>query len=94
MHSSILNSKTAIEVNISMKRVFTKSRQHALTHKEIIIQLSRLEREVKVNSKDIENIFFMLKELLLVNPKATPRNKIGLMTTDCPSIFKFTHRNI
>ena len=60
MLSSILTSKTAIEVNISIIRVFTKLRQHALTHKEILIQLARLEREVKGNSKDIENIFIVL----------------------------------
>ena len=60
MLSSILTSKTAIEVNISIIRVFTKLRQHALTHKEILIQLARLEREVKGNCKDIENIFIVL----------------------------------
>src|SRR5665213_935272 len=33
MLSSILNSTTAIEVNIRIKRVFTKMREYALTHK-------------------------------------------------------------
>jgi ORF6N domain len=37
MLSSILNSKTAIEVNIRIIRVFTKMREYALTHKEILI---------------------------------------------------------
>jgi hypothetical protein len=77
MLSSILTSKTAIEVNISIIRVFTKLRQHALTHKEILIQLARLEREVKGNSKDIENIFIVLKELLPVNSNPSSKNKIG-----------------
>ena len=82
MLSSILTSKTAIEVNISIIRVFTKLRQHALTHKEILIQLARLEREVKGNSKDIENIFIVLKELLSVNSKASTKNKIGFKQYD------------
>ena len=82
MLSSILTSKTAIEVNISIIRVFTKLRQHALTHKEILIQLARLEREVKGNSKDIENIFIVLKELLSVNSKPFTKNKIGLKQYD------------
>jgi hypothetical protein len=77
MLSSILNSKTAIEVNIRIIRVFTKMREFALTHKEILLQLAKLEKEVKGNSKDIENIFMVLKELLAKESKPTPRNKIG-----------------
>ena len=77
MLSSILNSKIAIEVNIRIIRVFTKMREYALTNKEILIQLSRLENEVKGNSKDIENIFIVLKELIEKESKPTPRNKIG-----------------
>ena len=57
MLSCILNSKTAVEVNIRIIRVFVKMREYALTHKEILLQLARLEKEVKGNSKDIENIF-------------------------------------
>ena len=64
MLSSILNSKTAIEVNIRIIRVFTKLREYALTHKEILLQLAKLEKEVKGNSTDIKNIFAVLKELL------------------------------
>jgi phage regulator Rha-like protein len=57
MLSSILNSETAIEVNISIIRVFTKLRSFTLTQKDILIQLVKLEKEVKGISSDIENIF-------------------------------------
>ena len=78
MLSSILNSDVAIEVNIRIIRVFTKLREYALTHKEILLQLAKLEKEVKGNSKDIENIFMVLKELLEKQQKPLPpRNKIG-----------------
>ncbi len=77
MLSSILNSDTAIEVNIRIIRVFTKLREYALTHKEILVQLSRLEKEVKSNSRDIENIFAVLKELIEKDSKPQPRNRIG-----------------
>ena len=84
MLSSVLNSETAIEVNIRIIRVFTKMRAFALTHKEILMQLAKLEKEVSSNnshternSKDIENIFMVLKELLEKESKPTPRNKIG-----------------
>jgi hypothetical protein len=82
MLSSILNSKTAIEVNIRIIRVFTRLREYALTHKEILLQLAKLEKEVKGNSKDIENIFMVLKELLEKESKPTPRNKIGFKQYD------------
>lgn len=82
MLSSILNSKTAIEVNIRIIRVFTKMREYALTHKEILLQLSKLEKEVKGNSKDIENIFMVLKELIEKQNTTPPRNKIGFKNYD------------
>ena len=77
MLSSILNSSVAIEVNIRIIRVFTKLREYALTHKDILLQLAKLEKEVKGNSKDIENIFTVLKELIEKHGTPAPRNKIG-----------------
>jgi ORF6N domain len=82
MLSSILNSDVAIEVNIRIIRVFTKLREYALTHKEILLQLGKLEKEVKGNSKDIENIFMVLKELLEKGGKPPLRNKIGFKHYD------------
>ena len=82
MLSSVLNSKTAIEVNIRIIRVFTKLKEYALTHKEILLQLAKFEKEVKGNSKDIENIFIVLKELLEKQSKPAPRNKIGFKQYD------------
>ena len=89
MLSCILNSKTAIEVNLRVVRVFVKMREYALTHKEILTQLAKLEKEVSTNnrsaeknSKDIENIFMVLKELLAKDAKPSPRNKIGFKHYD------------
>ena len=82
MLSSVLNSDTAIEVNIRIIRVFTRLREYALTHKDILLQLSKLEKEVKGNNKDIENIFMVLREILEKASKPTPRNKIGFKQYD------------
>jgi hypothetical protein len=82
MLSSILNSDIAIEVNIKIIRVFTKLREYALTHKEILLQLAKMEKEVKSNSRDIENIFVVLKELIEKDAKPLPRNKIGFKHYD------------
>lgn len=77
MLSSVLNSDTAIEVNIRIIRVFTKLREYTLTHTEILMQLAKLEKEVKGNSHDIENIFAVLKELIEKQSTPKPRNTIG-----------------
>ena len=83
MLSSILNSTTAIEVNIRIIRVFTNMRKYALTHKEILLQLAKLEKEVKGNNHDIENIFIVLKELIeKQQTPLPPRNKIGFKNYD------------
>ena len=84
MLSSILNSRTAIEVNIRIIRVFTKLRKYALTHNEILMHLAKLEKEIsdnnrntEKNTKDIENIFAVLKELIEKDARPAPRTKIG-----------------
>ena len=82
MLSSILNSETAIEVNISIIRVFTKLRSFTLTQKDILIQLVKLEKEVKGNSSDIENIFLVLKKLIEKDTNPIKRNKIGFKNYD------------
>jgi ORF6N domain len=80
MLSSILNSRVAIEVNIHIIRVFTNLRKFALTHKEILLQLAKLEKEVKGNSRDLENVFVVLKELIEnQSTTSTRRRRIGFI---------------
>lgn len=75
MLSCILNSRTAIEVNIRVIRIFTKLREMVLTHKDILLKLEQIERRVGQHDDDIKLIFDYLKELL--NPKTEPMRKIG-----------------
>jgi len=75
MLSSVLNSDTAIEVNIRIIRIFTRLREMLLTHKDILLKLEQLERQVVQNSTDIQMIFTALKELL--NPPQEPRPRVG-----------------
>lgn len=76
MLSSILNSNTAIEVNIRIIRIFTRMREMLLTHKDILLKLEQLERQVVQNSEEIQTIFAALKELL----QPPPREPIGFKT--------------
>ena len=82
MLSGVLNSQTAIEVNIRIIRVFSKMREMLLTHKDILLKLEQIEKKMlkqdgkmKKNEGDIQMIFEVLKELL--NPPQQPRKKIG-----------------
>ena len=82
MLSSVLNSETAIEANIEIIRVFTRMREMLLTHKDFLLKLEQLEKQVlkqdgqlKRHEKEMQMIFAALKELL--NPKTEPLRKIG-----------------
>lgn len=75
MLASVLNSERAIEMNIQIVRVFTKIRELLLTHKDILLQLEKIEKKLTGHDEDIALIFQYLKQLL--NPPQPPRRKIG-----------------
>ncbi len=75
MLASVLNSERAIEANIQIIRVFTKMRELLLTHKDILLQLEKMEKKLTGHDEDIALIFKYLKQLL--NPPQPPRPKIG-----------------
>ena len=80
MLSSVLNSPTAINVNIQIIRVFTKMRTLLLTHKDILLQLEKIERKLGSHDQQIAVIFAYLKKLL--NPIPEPRQRIGFRRKD------------
>jgi len=73
MLSCILNSERAVEVNIRIIRIFARLREMLLTHKDILLKLEQLERQVVQNSDDIQMIFTALKELLHQPREQRPR---------------------
>jgi len=82
MLSSVLNSPTAIQVNIKIMRVYTKLREMLLTHKNILLKLEQLEKNMfmydeKSNklADEIRVIFHALEGL--INPPHQPRKRIG-----------------
>jgi hypothetical protein len=80
MLSSVLNSETAIQVHIQIIRVFAKMRELLLTHKDILLQLQKMEKKMTGYDMDIALIFKYLKQLL--NPAQPPRQKIGFKRKD------------
>lgn len=82
MLSSILNSETAIEVNIQIIRIFTRIREMLLTHKDVLLKLELIEKKMlkqdegmQKHEDEIQIIFKALKQLL--NPPQEPRKQIG-----------------
>ncbi len=75
MLSSVLNSPTAIAVNIQIIRVFTKMRALLLTHKDILLQLEKMEKKLGKHDEQIALVFEYLKKLL--SPPQEPRPRIG-----------------
>jgi hypothetical protein len=80
MLSSVLNSETAIAVNIQIIRIFSRIRQVLLSHKDILLKVEILENKVDRNREEIQIIFAALKQLL--NPPEGPRKRIGFKLKD------------
>ena len=75
MLASVLNSQRVIDVNIRIVRIFNRMRELALTHKDILLKLDRLERETGRNSADLQLVLKTLKQML--DKPALPRKRIG-----------------
>ncbi|MBK7122949.1 MAG: ORF6N domain-containing protein [Chitinophagaceae bacterium] len=74
MLSSVLNSPTAINVNIQIIRVFTKMRALLMTHKDMLLQMEKMEKKIGSHDEQIALIFGYLKKLL--TPIQPPRQRI------------------
>ena len=82
MLSSVLKSKTAIEVNIQIIRIFTRIREVFLSNKDVLLKMEQLEKKMLEQDirtvkqeKEIQLIFTALKKLL--TPLNVPREPIG-----------------
>ena len=73
MLSTVLKSKRAIHVNISIIRAFVKLRQILSTHKELAHKLNELERKTEKHDEDICAIFEAIRQLMAPLPEKTRR---------------------
>jgi ORF6N domain len=76
MISSVLRSKQANDVNISIMRVYTKMKEQIVFDKDILLKVEKLEKTSDKNNKDIELIFSYLKKLI-EQPKKEKTSRIG-----------------
>ena len=80
MLASILKSKQALHVSISIIEIFVKMREILSTNKDILLQMQKIERKLTAHDEDIRLIFEALKQLL--NPPQEPRKRIGFKSDD------------
>jgi hypothetical protein len=75
MLSSVLNSDTAVDVNIQIIRVFTKMKQLLYDNKDLWNKIEKIEQHLVKHDEEIKIIFQYLKKLLIQENK--PRKAIG-----------------
>jgi uncharacterized membrane protein len=75
MLSSVLTSKRAVQVNITIMRAYVKLREMLSTHKELAHKLEQLERKIEKHDEEIKVIFDAIRQLM--TPPEPKRKKIG-----------------
>ena len=86
MLSSVLNSPRAIEVNITIMRVFVRYRQFIASHAELAVALKDLERQVKEQGEKIETVFEVLRRLMKTSEP--PRKQIGFGVRERRAVYQ------
>lgn len=77
MLSSILNSGTAIKVNIQIIRVFTKIRESISDNLNMKLEIEDIKKKLSNHDKNIELVFNYLDELIDKQENKVERTKIG-----------------
>lgn len=75
MLSSVLNSPTAIQVNISIMRVFVNLRQWSANYEDLVKKIDEINKAQGEHNEHIRNIYHIIEEL--VRPALTSRKPIG-----------------
>ena len=77
MLSSVLNSSTAIQMNIQIIRVFAKMRQFYMDNLNLKLDIEAIKKKVDNHDKNIELVFNYLDELMDKKENEVERTKIG-----------------
>ena len=68
MLSSVLNSESAIKVNIEIMRAFVRLREFVTTHAELSTRFAELEGRVASHDEEIRAIFNAIRQLMTPPP--------------------------
>lgn len=83
MLASILNSKRAVEMSVSVVRAFVLMREQLGASKELAQKLSELENRVSGHDESIQNLFEAIRQLI-EPPLPEGRKQIGFMRETLP----------
>jgi len=78
MLSGVLTSQRAVEVNVTIMRVFVKLRDIASSNLVIAQRLDELERKMQIKDEEVQVIFDAIRDLMEPNiPENKRKPKIG-----------------
>ena len=77
MLSSVLNSPSAIKVNIQIIRVFTKIREVLTENLNVKLEIEHIKKKLINHDKNIELVFSYLDEMMEKQENPIERNRIG-----------------
>ena len=80
MLSNVLRSGRAIEMSIRIIEIFVRMRELMLSHKNLILKIEKIERELSGQGHEIKVIFEYIKQLLAdkdVKEEQSSRKRIG-----------------
>jgi ORF6N domain len=75
MLSSVLNSESAVKMNIAIMRAFVQLRRALETNRELARRFSELERRIDKHDVEIDAILEAIRQLMA--PPEKPRREIG-----------------
>lgn len=75
MLSSVLRSRRAVAVNIEIMRTFVRLRNLVAAHKDLAIQLAKLEQSVAIHDEQIQAILSAIRQLM--TPPLSKVKQIG-----------------
>ena len=80
MLSSVLNSERAIEVNISIMRVFVRLRKLVASNASLARKLAELEDKLGQHDEQIQAVFEAIRQLM--TPPDPPKKRIGFEVSE------------
>ncbi len=85
MLSSVLNSLTAVRVNIQIIRTFVRLRRLLATPGELVTQLQQLAETVQLHDRQIKAITDVLTRMMEPPPEPAKKGRIGFQPPDSMS---------
>jgi hypothetical protein len=90
MLSSVLNSESAVKMNIAIMRAFVQLRRALETNRELARKFSELERRIDKHDEEIAAILEAIRQLMA--PPEKPRREIGFHVRETAPRYRATKR--